>query len=108
MVLGRTQSTSHQGVTVTMSFDESRLRELQGALSQKVTEQKSLADSFKMEDGVVVVSQEQKTAFDKNMSDIREIKGLIAGLEELKAIDEWGAQPQTKSVAAEADAGRAV
>ena len=59
-----------------MSFDESRLRELQSALRQKMADNKTIADSFKVEDGVVSVSAEQKSAFDRNMADIKEIKSL--------------------------------
>jgi HK97 family phage major capsid protein len=57
-----------------------RIKELDTALKTKVAANKELADTFKIEDGVVVVEPEQKAAFDKNMADIREIKGLIDGL----------------------------
>jgi hypothetical protein len=73
-----------------MSFDESRLSELQGALRVKMADNKTIADSFKIEDGIVVVSSEQKSAFDRNMSDIREIKSLIDGLEQMKSVEQWG------------------
>ena len=53
--------------------DTSRLNELQGALRTKMSDNKAIADSFRIEDGVVVVSTQQKSAFDKNMSDIRAI-----------------------------------
>ena len=60
-----------------MSQDNSRIEELQSALRVKMADNKAIADSFRVEDGTVVVSTEQKTAFDKNMSDIKEIKSLI-------------------------------
>ena len=47
--------------------DDSRLSELQSALRQKMADNKAIADSFKIEDGTVVVSSEQKSAFDKNV-----------------------------------------
>ena len=81
------------------SHDESRVRELQGALRTKMAENKTIADSFKVEDGTVVVSAEQKTAFDKNMADIREIKGLIEGLEQMKSVSAWGEKEDGNSVA---------
>lgn len=87
-----------------MSFDEHRLSELQSALRVKMAENKTIADSFKVEDGVVVVSSEQKSAFDRNMSDIREIKSLIEGLESMKSVEEWGSQPSNGSVGASFDA----
>jgi HK97 family phage major capsid protein len=82
------------------SHDESRVRELQTALRTKMAENKAIADSFKVEDGTVVVSSEQKTAFDKNMADIREIKGLIEGLEQMKEVSSWGDSESSNSVAA--------
>jgi HK97 family phage major capsid protein len=87
-----------------MSFDESRLSELQGALRVKMADNKTIADSFKIEDGIVVVSSEQKSAFDRNMSDIREIKSLIDGLEQMKSVEQWGSEPQG-SVSSSFDAG---
>lgn len=86
------------------SFDESRLRELQGALREKMQENKNIADAFRVDNGAIVVTSEQKTAFDKNMSDIREIKGLIEGLESLKKVQEWGSAAIESSVAAQAAA----
>lgn len=77
-----------------MSFDNSRLTELQGAMRAKMSENKTIADNFKIEDGTVVVSQEQKSAFDKNMSDIREIKSLIESLESMRDADKWASEPQ--------------
>ena len=82
------------------SHDESRVRELQTALRTKMAENKAIADSFKVEDGTVVVSSEQKTAFDKNMADIREIKGLIEGLEQMNEVSSWGESESSNSVAA--------
>ena len=73
-----------------MSFDNSRLTELQGAMRTKMAENKEIADNFKIEEGTVVVSAEQKTAFDKNMSDIREIKSLVESLEAMRDADKWG------------------
>ena len=87
-----------------MSIDESRLSELQGALRVKMADNKTIADSFKIEDGIVVVSSEQKSAFDRNMSDIREIKSLIDGLEQMKSVEQWGSEPQG-SVSSSFDAG---
>jgi HK97 family phage major capsid protein len=83
-----------------MSFDESRLRELQGAMRSKMADNKTIADSFKIEDGVVQVSSEQKTAFDKNMADIKEIKGLIENLESMRDMDRWGSETEGESIAA--------
>ncbi len=77
-----------------MSFDNSRLTELQSAMRAKMAENKTIADNFKIEDGTVVVSAEQKTAFDKNMADIREIKGLVESLEAMRDADKWASEPQ--------------
>ena len=84
--------------------DDSRVRELQGALREKMADNKTIADSFRVDNGTVVVSAEQKSAFDKNMGDIREIKSLIEGLESMKGVQEWGSQQSSDSVAAAAAA----
>ena len=86
-----------------MSFDESRLRELQSALRAKMADNKTIADSFKIEDGIVNVSAEQKSAFDHNMGDIREIKSLIEGLEGMRDVENWGSAPASNSVAQQAN-----
>ena len=87
-----------------MSYDESRVRELQTALRTKMADNKAIADSFKVEEGTVVVSTEQKSAFDRNMADIREIKSLIEGLEAMKSVDAWGSSQSGSSVAVEYNA----
>jgi HK97 family phage major capsid protein len=91
-----------------MSFDESRLRELQSALRQKMADNKEIADSFRIEDGTVVVSTEQKSAFDRNMSDIKEIKSLIDGLENMRTVDQWGSEAPVESLAAAVAAGESL
>jgi HK97 family phage major capsid protein len=70
-----------------------------------MADNKTIADSFRVDNGTVVVSAEQKSAFDKNMGDIREIKSLIEGLESMKGVQEWGSQQSSDSVAAAAAAG---
>lgn len=90
-----------------MAVDESRLSELQTALRAKMADNKAIADSFKVEDGVVQVSTEQKTAFDKNMADIKEIKSLIDGIEQMRDVERWEATPASESVASAAAAGAA-
>ena len=87
-----------------MSVDESRLSELQGALRKKMADNKEIADSFSFEDGVMQVTPEQKSAFDKNMSDIKEIKSLIEGIESMREVQAWSDAPASDSVAAKADA----
>ena len=81
-----------------MSQDKARTEELQGALRGKMAENKAIADSFKIEDGTVVVSAEQKTAFDKNMRDIKEIKSLLSDIETMDSVEAWSNQPQGETV----------
>lgn len=88
-----------------MSFDESRLRELQSALREKMAINKEIADSFRVEDGTVIVSTEQKSAFDSNMRDIKEIKSLIEGLENMQTVEAWGTEAPVESLAAAVAAG---
>lgn len=91
-----------------MSQDTSRLRELQSALRGKMQSNKEIADSFKIEDGTVIVDQAKKSAFDKNMVEIKELKSLIDGMEAFNEVQEWGSQASNESVAAAAAAGHAV
>jgi HK97 family phage major capsid protein len=91
-----------------MSFDESRLRELQSALRQKMADNKEIADSFRVEDGTVIVSTDQKSAFDSNMRDIKEIKSLIEGLENMRTVETWGADAPVESLAAAVAAGESL
>jgi HK97 family phage major capsid protein len=93
-----------------MSEDASRLGELQSALRTKMDDNKAIADSFQIENEVVVVDQAQKSAFDKNMVDIKELQSLIKGIQDLNEINEWGSQPtsvETESVSGAAAAGAA-
>jgi len=89
------------------TIDPGRERELQSALEAKMADNRAIADTFRIEDGVTIVSDEQKSAFDKNMRDIKEIKGLIAGLQDLRSVEDWASQPAGDSVAASAAAGLA-
>ena len=85
-----------------MSADNARISELQNALRKKMSDNKEIADSFKVEEGTVVVSTEQKAAFDSNMRDIKEIKGLIEGLESMDQVNSWSSEPASDSVGAAA------
>jgi HK97 family phage major capsid protein len=89
-----------------MSFDEGRLKELQDALRVKVADNQAIADSFRVEDGITQIDTERKAAFDRNMADIREIKSLIQGLEGLKEVQDWSAEPTRDSIATKAAAGQ--
>ena len=62
-------------------FNISRLNELKTTKRAKMAENMKIADLWYVQDGVLVVSTAQKTVFEKNMSDIREIKTLIEALE---------------------------
>ena len=91
-----------------MSFDESRLRELQSALREKMAVNKEIADSFRVEEGTVIVSTDQKSAFDSNMRDIKEIKSLIDGLQNMQSVEAWGAEAPVESLAAAVAAGESL
>ena len=85
-----------------MSFDESRLNELKSALNAKMAEQQQIADSMKFEGSTLIADAEKKAAFQKNMGDIREIKGLIEDLSSFRDVSDWASSVDQKSVAAEA------
>jgi HK97 family phage major capsid protein len=88
-----------------MSFDESRLNELKSALDQKMAEQKQIADSMQFEGTTLIADNEKKSAFQNNMTQIREIKGLIDDMTTLRDVSAWSSEAEYKSVAAEVAAG---
>lgn len=70
----------------TSSKTSDRVKELEKALSEKVAANREVADAFTVdENNTIIVSPEMKTAFDANMAEIREIKGL---LNDFKTYDE--------------------
>jgi len=85
--------------------DANRIKELQSALREKTASNKAIADSFQIEDGVVIVDQAQKSAFDSNMTEIKEIKSLITGLQSLESVEAWASEAEGDSIAAAAAAG---
>jgi HK97 family phage major capsid protein len=88
-----------------MSFDEGRLNELKDALSGKMDEQQELADSIQLEGETLVVGEEQRSAFNSNMAQIKELKGLIEDITTLRDVSAWSSEAEYKSVAAEVAAG---
>jgi len=61
--------------------DTSRKTELTTALKTKVAANQELADSFEVTDDTVIVTDDHKVEFKKNMADIREINEMIADLD---------------------------
>ncbi len=88
-----------------MSFDEGRLNELKSALDSKMSEQQQIADSMQFEDNTLIADDEKKSAFQNNMTQIREIKGLIEDMTALRDVSAWSSEAEYKSVAAEVAAG---
>jgi len=88
-----------------MSFDESRLNELKSALNEKMSEQQQIADSMQFEGTTLIADDEKKSAFQNNMTQIREIKGLIDDMTTLRDVSAWSSEAEYKSVAAEVAAG---
>lgn len=88
-----------------MSFDEGRLSELKTALKAKMAEQQEIADSMTFEGTTLIADSEKKAAFQTNMGEIREIKGLIDDMTSLRDITAWSSEAEFKSVAAEVAAG---
>lgn len=62
-----------------------RVKELTSVLKEKVAVNKSIADSFEVDDkGTVIVTDEQKSAFQSNTADITEITATLKGLKALQ------------------------
>ena len=75
-----------------MSFDESRLNELKSALTEKMSEQEQIADSMQFEGTTLIADDEKKSAFQNNMAQIREIKGLIDDMTTLRDVSAWSSE----------------
>ena len=88
-----------------MSFDEGRLNELKGALSAKMAEQQEIADSISLEGETLVVTDDHRSSFNENMTQIKEIKGLIEDMTTLRDVSAWSSEAEHASVAAEVAAG---
>jgi HK97 family phage major capsid protein len=88
-----------------MSFDEGRLNELKGALAGKMAEQQEIADSISLEGETLVVTDEHRSSFNENMTQIKEIKGLIEDMTTLRDVSAWSSEAEHASVAAEVAAG---
>ncbi len=61
-------------------MDNLRVKELNEALLKRKSENQEISQAFQITDGVVIVSDEQKNAFKKNLEEMKEIKMLIDGL----------------------------
>jgi HK97 family phage major capsid protein len=95
---------------MTATIDESRVRELKTALSEKGQEIKNLAGSWKDEtgDGKFVVTKDQQKDYLKAISDAEEIRTLITAETQAKGIFEFlDADAGTSVAAGDAAAGRA-
>lgn len=79
-----------------MPVDESRVRELKSALAAKTAANVAIGNAFTVSGDNVSISQEQKDAFYKNMSDIKEIKSLLSAFDEM---DEPSVKTADNSVA---------
>lgn len=88
-----------------MSFDEGRLNELKGALAGKMAEQQEIADSISLEGETLVVTDEHRSSFNENMTQIKDIKGLIEDMTTLRDVSAWSSEAEHASVAAEVAAG---
>ena len=88
-----------------MSFDEVSLNELKGALAGKMAEQQEIADSISLEGETLVVTDEHRSSFNDNMTQIKQIKGLIEDMTTLRDVSAWSSEADHASVAAEVAAG---
>jgi len=85
-------------MSTSASETASRKKELQKALSGKKAEAQAIADALKIEDGTVIVETEHKTALDKAVAEMKEIRGLLESLNELDVAEKWINQPDVEPV----------
>lgn len=61
--------------------DTSRKAELSAALKTKVAANQELADSIEVKGDTVILTDDHRTEFNKNMTDIKDIRGLISDMD---------------------------
>ena len=76
-----------------MSDSPSRLRELKGALSEKLNENEQIVDSLKEQDGTPIIEGKHFKAFQANLADSREIRAEIEALEGHNELKTWAEAP---------------
>lgn len=93
----------------TMAPDRLRIKELHEALRAKADEINRISSSWKIEEGGVVVTAEQRDAYAKAIAEAEEIKALIQAEEKAVEIRQFLAQPEGVPTAGQdaAETGRA-
>lgn len=84
------------------------LKELQASLAEKKATVQEISDSFKMEDGTVVVTPEQKSALDATVAEMKGIRGAIESLQAAADVEEWSEKGGTSVATAAAAAAEQV
>lgn len=90
----------------TTSIHSDRKDELKGALKDREANANTIADASKDEDGTIVISDEQRSEFAKNASEIREIRSELEDIESVESAGEYLSKT-VESVAGEVDASSA-
>jgi HK97 family phage major capsid protein len=78
-----------------------RQKELKTALRERVAANEEVVNASKVEDGTIIVSEDQRKAFDSNMAAIKEIRGTLADLDMLTDSEKYLSRSEGDSVAAE-------
>lgn len=86
---------------------ESQTKDLKSRWSALETENDQIVQSAKSEDGVLLIDEKRRDAFQKNLREMKEIRGTLEVLDAQRQEKEWGGQPATSSVAMAAAAGMA-
>ena len=87
---------------------DGRLRELKSAWESKNSANDEIVNTAAIEDGVLMIGNDRREAFTKNLAAMGEIKSTMDLLTEQKRFAEWGAQPVSESQALAAEAGRSL
>lgn len=83
----------------TVSEVLARKSELEAALKTRVDANIAVADASKVEDGVIVVDEKQRTEFKKNMGEIKSIQGELADLDTIINAEKYLSVVEEPSIA---------
>lgn len=90
--------------TMTDADLNSRLNELQTAFKSRMDEGDAIVATAKVENGVLLIDNARREAFQKSLAEAKDIKAAITELEEVKNLREWGNRPAGSSLAVAAGA----
>ncbi len=90
--------------TKAVSETEDRIKEVSASLKAAIEANQEIVKTAKMEDGTLVIDNDRRNDFAKNLEKAREAKAILDELNEFKGLTDWANQPAGSSAAVAAGA----